>query len=168
MTMKKKTAGETARCAWRETTRKGGVMIDPNGRVYHGTAQEVRDCALTPSRRDRLADGLRLWRRLAEEQGFSPEERDSMIRKERREAISLSSLDARAATMPVPMTEADFILLNAGARLTGQTFDEYWDGVVVGLLDAMLDEAEGQTGKREIPLTRHERAALDRLEGIEP
>ena len=48
---------------WRETRRKGErVLIDPAGRIIHGTAQEVREAALTPERRDALEilrlDGL--------------------------------------------------------------------------------------------------------------
>ena len=66
--------------------------------------------------------------------------------------------------MLLPMTEADYILLCAGARLLGQTFEEYWDGVIEGLFNTLLDVAEQKTGKREIPLTRHERAALARCE----
>ena len=53
---------------------------------------------------------------------------------------------------------------DAGARLLGQTFEEYWDGVIEGLFDTLLDVAEQKTGKREIPLTRHEMAALARCE----
>ena len=42
---------------WRETRRKGErVLIDPAGRIYYGTPEEVREAALMPRRRDALAE----------------------------------------------------------------------------------------------------------------
>ena len=151
---------------WRETTRKGErVIVSPDGaRVYYGTAKEVRDAALLPRRRNELAAKLRFRRRMAGKCGDTPEELADRIRKERRGAISRAGSDAKTVMQLVPMTEAEFIQLNAGARLLGQTFEGYWDGVIEGLFDTLLDVAEQKTGKREIPLTRHERAALARCE----
>lgn len=150
---------------WRETTRKGErVIVSPDGaRVYYGTAKEVRDAALLPRRRNELANKLRECQRTARKYDYTPEELADDIRKKRRKAISSADGDAKFVLHAVPMTEADALLLNAGARLLGQTFEEYWDGVIEGLFDTLLDVAEQKTGKREIPLTRHERAALERL-----
>lgn len=45
---------------WRETKRNGvPCLISPNGRVFYGTAAEVREAALTPTARRRLAEMLR-------------------------------------------------------------------------------------------------------------
>lgn len=152
---------------WRETTRKGErVIVSPDGaRVYYGTAKEVRDAALLPRRRTELANKLRECQRIARKYDYTPEELADDIRKKRREAIRSADSDTTWVLPAVPMTETDALLLNAGARLLGQTFEEYWDGVIEGLFDTLLDVAENETGKREIPLTRHERAALERLRG---
>ena len=151
---------------WRETTRKGErVIVSPDGaRVYYGTAKEVRDAALLPRCRTELANKLRECQRIARKYDYTPEELADDIRKKRREAISSADSDTTWVLHAVPMTEADFLLLNAGARLLGQTFEEYWDGVIEGLFDTLLDVAEQKTGRREIPLNRHERAALARCE----
>jgi len=151
---------------WRETTRRGErVIVSPDGaRVYYGTAKEVRDAALLPRRRTELANKLRECQRTARKYGYTPEELADDIRKERRASISRADSDTTWVLHAVPMTETDALLLNAGARLLGQTFEEYWDGVIEGLFDTLLDVAEQKTGKREIPLTRHEMAALARCE----
>ena len=113
------------RCSWphwRETTRKGErVIVSPDGaRVYYGTAKEVRDAALLPRRRTELANKLRECQRIARKYDYTPEELADDIRKERREAISSADGDAKFVLHAVPMTEADALLLNAGARLLGQ------------------------------------------------
>ena len=154
---------------WRETTRKGErVIVSPDGaRVYYGTPAEVRDAALLPRHRTELANKLRECKRIARKYDYTPEELADDIRKERRASISRKDSDAMWVLHAVPMTEADFLLLNAGARLQGQTFEEFWDGVIDGLFDTLLDVAEQKTGERSIPLNRHERAALERLRNAE-
>ena len=160
-----KAAGKPKNAVWRKATRKGErVLIDPAGHVYHGTAQEVRDAALSPSRRNMLADRL-LWRRHAAHKfKYTPDQRADAIRDARMEAISLRNV--KTDRQQIPMGEADYILLNAGARMLGLSHDEYWGKLIETLKAALLDMAESKTGKREIPLTRHERAALARLEHV--
>ena len=66
--------------------------------------------------------------------------------------------DARALNV----SERDYILLKAGARLVG--YDSFAD-YVQGLIDCEIENLKGiaynKTGRFEIPLTRHEKAALD-------
>jgi hypothetical protein len=157
-----KAAGKPKNAVWRKATRKGErVLIDPAGHVYHGTAQEVRDAALSPSKRDMLADRL-LWRRhWAHRFKYTPDQCADAIRDARMEAISLRNV--KTDRQQIPMGEADYILLNAGARMLGLSERDYWAEVIDAQKAALLDMAERETGKREIPLTRHERAALARL-----
>jgi len=84
MNRKQKTAGKTATKTnggaqgaakgngkWRETRRNGErVLIDPAGRIIHGTAQEVREAALTPERRDELAQSIEWARHIADKFGY--------------------------------------------------------------------------------------------------
>ena len=156
-----KTAGKPKNAVWRNTTRKGKrVTVSPDGRIYFGTSKEVRDAALSPSRRNALSSMIRL-KRLSK--SLTPGELRELIREERRRAISWRDMDARSVQWHVPMTESDYILLNAGARLLGLSSYEYWADVIRSQKAALIDAAFRFTGKREIPLTRYERAALARL-----
>ena len=78
-----RTAGKTATkntntakgAVWRTVaTKRGTALRSPDGRLYYGTAQEVRDAALMPWRRKMLADGLRFIRSYAEGHETSREE----------------------------------------------------------------------------------------------
>jgi len=152
----------------RTTTRKGErVLVAPDGRVFHGTAQEVRDAALTPRSRRSLADDIGFARRTADRFCFTPEQKREYIREKRREALRRESQFALLGE-PVEIPADVYILLEAGSRLVrgdGEDFDKFLAEVFQSQLDALLDVAQDETGKREIPLTRHERAALERLRG---
>ena len=84
-----------------------------------------------------------------------------MCRDRRRSHIMFGAHD-ESASVSIP---ADvFIRLQAGARLVGfDTFDDFLDDLWHGEAQALLDFALSETGKRELPLTRHERAALQRI-----
>ena len=149
---------------WRDTTRKGvRVSVSPDGRIYYGTAQEVRNAALSPSRRNSLACGIRWKLYVAKRCDFTPRERREAIMEERRDAIKQCDSDARMVAWYVPMSERDYIMLNAGARLLGLSKEEYWAEVIESQKAALLNVAQRVTGKREIPMNRYERAALARL-----
>lgn len=164
----RKTAGKTAtntkRQGWRETRRKGErVIIDPAGRIIHGTARDVREAALTPEWRNILADSLRLARYLHNEKTIDAAEFRDWCEDRRRGAIASNIAHPLAPRVEVP--EATFIMLQAGARMLGYTtWREYLAELWRGELEALLDYAQSETGKKEIPLTRQERAALARLE----
>ena len=86
MDRKSTTAGKTAKKTnggakgaakgngyWRETRRKGErVLVAPDGRIYHGTAQEVREAAMTPNRRGALAQSIEWARHTADKFGYTP------------------------------------------------------------------------------------------------
>ena len=165
-TKTRKTAGKTAtntkRQGWRETRRKGeSVLIDPDGRVVHGTARDVREAALTPEWRNILADSLKLARYLHGRKTIDAAEFRDWCEDRRRGAIASNIAHPLAPHVEVP--EAMFLKLQAGARMLGYTWREYLDTLWSGELEAFLDYAQGETGKAEIPLTRQERAALARL-----
>ena len=163
MSNRERTAGKTATGKWRETTRKGErVLIDPDGRIYHGTAKEVRDAALVPWRRSELAESLRLAFYLRRSEVIDAAEFSEMCRDRRRHAIMGGAHD-ESASVRIP---ADvFIRLQAGARLVGfDSIDDYLADLWRAELEAILDLAQSETGKRELPLTRHERAALERIQ----
>lgn len=149
---------------WRKTTRKGErVLIDPHGRIYHGTPEEIRDAALTPDRRDSLANGIKSARDTAERFGFTPGERREFVREKRREAIRTSCQFEELGERSIHVPGDVYILLRAGARLVSDSFDEFLADLFQSDLESLTDVAENVTGKREIPLTRYERAALDRI-----
>ncbi len=170
MNSTKKTAGKTAttgkrRQGWRDTRRKGErVIIDPAGRVIHGTARDVREAALTPERRNDLAESLRLARYLHGEKTIDAAEFRDMCEDRRRGAIMSGVALERVIPPSVRVSPAMFIKLQAGARMLGYTWSEWLDQLWSGELEALLDYAESETGKRELPFTRQERAALARLE----
>ena len=165
----RKTAGKTAttgkqRQGWRETRRKGeSVLIDPAGRIIHGTGRDVREAALTPEWRNILADSLRLARYLRNEKTIDAAEFRDWCEDRRRGAIASNIAHPLAPRVEVP--EAMFIKLQAGARMLGySSWGEYLAELWRGELEALLDYAQSETGKKEIPLTRQERAALARRE----
>ena len=153
---------------WRETTRKGErVLVSPDARVYYGTAQEVRESALMPYRRKMLADSIKFARYISARFNYTPEERRACVAEKRRDAIIAGCSDAHTGTN-IPIPNDVYLQLCAGARLVlgdGETLDDYFAQLFRGELDALLDVAQSETGKREIPLTRHEKAALERLRG---
>ena len=159
----------TKRGRWRETWRKGvPCLVSPDGRVYYGTAQEVRDAALTPTRRHMLAQELYWARDMSSVFRMSPDDRREYYAAKRRDAIHYGALDARANSAHIPCTERDYILLTAGARLAGyDSFADFVQELMQSEIEGLIDLAQCETGKWEIPLTRHERAALERIEAQE-
>ena len=153
---------------WRKTTRKGErVLIDPHGRIYHGTPEEIRDAAMAPGERNWLAQDIKWARDTAERFGFTPGERREYVREKRRDAIKMSRLiEPYGVSIHIP-TDV-YILLRAGARLVSDSFDEFLADLFQGDLEGLTDVAENVTGKREIPLTRYERAALERIRATRP
>ena len=166
-----RTAGKTANSTntakgafWRTVaTKRGTALRSPGGRLFYGTAREVRDAALMPWRRDMLADSLRFIRSYANRHNTSREELAEWAKSKRRDMIQFgrtSAPDGVSVTIPA----ATYIMLLAGVRLIRSNFEGYFEEFFNGEISAMLDIAQADTGKREIPLTRHERAALDKLE----
>lgn len=173
-TKQKTTAGKTAtnttkgNGSWRKTTRNGKrVLISPDGRIYHGTAQEVRDAALSPQLRKNLAQSLRLHLYCRNHGTFSTSEMRAYCAESRRETISLLNWGILGIGTSVRLSEATYIKIKAGARLVADDFDKYIEDIFENAIGALLDIAAETTGRRELPLTRHERAALDRIRATE-
>ena len=148
---------------WRETRRKGErVLIDPAGRIFHGTAQEVRGAAMTPRERGALADDIRWTRQTARH--YTPDELRGKIAEKRREAIRQTASDA-ANGYRVKIKQELGIVAEAAARYMGQTVEAFIADAVDAAVRGTIDVAELDAGKPGVglPITRHERAALDRL-----
>ena len=150
---------------WRKATRKGErVLIDPDGHIYHGTAQEVRDAAMTPRRRGALAHDIRWARHVAAKFDYTPEEAAEYVREKRREALRWNdgaAVDAYGAHMKPELG----IVAEAAARYMGQTVEAFIADAVDAAVRKAIDKAERDAGKPGVglPITRHERAALDRI-----
>lgn len=163
-----KTAGKTAkknntRRVWRTVaTKRGTALRSPDGRLYYGTAAEVRDAALMPDRRNSLAQSLQLARHLRCAGTLDAAECRAMCEDRRREAIQYGAADAKISHSIFVSAKA-MIMLKAGARFMGYTFDEYEAELAQSQITSFQEAAQIETGKLEIPLTRHERAALARL-----
>ena len=161
-----KATGKPKKAVWRTTTRKGErVLVDPDGHVYHGTAQEIREAALMPYRRDALAQSIKWAQHTADKFGYTPEERREYVRETRRDAISAGHFDAQIGTN-IRIPNDVYLQLCAGARLVlcdGETVNDFFADMFDAALVGLLDKAAEVTGKREIPLTRHERAALAKI-----
>lgn len=168
-----RTAGKTAtktRCrVWHTVTRNGVTrIISPDGAQFYGTAKEVREAALMPDYRDALAQSLRLARYLRNTATLDAAECRAMCEDRRREAIQYSATDAKWPHN-LPISAEMLIMLQAGSRLVRgyeESFGDYLAEVFRSELDALLDVAQSETGRREIPMTRHERAALARISAL--
>ena len=146
---------------WHTYVRKAdgkAVLRAPDGRDFEGTAAEVRAAAMTPERRRMLADGLRVTRLTT---GTRTDARAWMVAERRREAIQGAETDAALGLgRDVPLPAALLVLAEAAARATGQTLAEFVAEWVASGIEAARDSGG-------VPLTRHERAALDRLGAVE-
>ena len=150
---------------WRETRRKGErVLIDPAGRIIHGTAQEVRDAGMTPHRRGALAQQIEWTRHTADRFGYTPEQTAEAVREKRREALRQNDGDAATAYRAHMKPELG-IVAEAAARYMGQTVEAFIADAVDAAVRKAIDKAERDAGKPGVglPITRHERAALDRI-----
>ena len=148
---------------WRETRRKGErVLIDPDGHIYHGTAQEVRDAAMTPARRGHLAQDI-IWTRQTAKY-CTPGELLAEIAEKRRDAIRQNDGDA-VYKYAAHISPELGIVAEAAARYIGQTVEAFIADAVDAAVRKAIDKAEIDAGKpgSGLPLTRHERAALDRI-----
>ena len=144
---------------WRNVaTRNGEVyLLSPDGkRKYYGTPQEVLGVVMSPTRRKALADSLRITRATV----TNADERRNDAAALRREAIMYAAADLAGTRAYVDMTEGEYVILEAGARLVGYDMGEYVADLIRSEITAFLDEAQAETGKREIPLTYHERVFL--------
>lgn len=147
---------------WHTTTRKGErVLVSPTGKIYYGTAHEVRDAALMPSRRNALAQSLRVHRYCRDRGSLDAANFAECCADRRMDAIQSGALD-EMLNASVYLPQDIYIKLVAGSRLVADTVEEFWTDVFNCELDALLDVAEEETGKRAIPLNRYERAALKR------
>lgn len=155
---------------WRTTTRKGErVLIDPHGHTYHGTAQEIRDAALTPNTRKGLAQSIQWARHVAEHFKYTPEQRREYVREKRRDAIKTQEqfvLFGESTTIPADVE----IVASAAARYMGQTFDAFVRDALFAAIGKAIDKAEKDAGEIGVglPLTRYERAALDMIKATRP
>ena len=177
MSKQNKTAGKTAKRnggaqgaakgkgMWRMTTRKGErVLIDPAGRVFHGTAQEVREAALIPERRDELAQSIEWARHIADKFGYTPEQRREYIREKRREELRRNDYWT-VAPYHAHIKQELGIVAEAAARYMGQTVEAFIADALFAAIRGTMDIAERDAGEPGVglPITRHERAALDRI-----
>jgi hypothetical protein len=150
---------------WRKTRRNGErVLIAPDGRIFHGTAQEVRDAAMTPHRRGALAQHIEWTRHTADLYGYTPEQTAEAVREDRREALMRNDADAVDAYHAYMKPELG-IVAEAAARYMGQTIKAFIADAVDAAVRGTIDLVELDAGKPGVglPLTRHERAALDRI-----
>ena len=155
---------------WRTTTRKGKrVLIDPHGHTYHGTAQEIRDAALSPTSRRSLAESIDFARRMAAHFNYTPEQLREYVREKRRDAIQTESRIARLGELTtIPADVA--IVANAAARYMGQTFAAFVCDALHAAIGKAIDKAEKDAGEIGVglPLTRYERAGIDRIRATRP
>ena len=150
---------------WRTATRKGErVLIDPAGRIIHGTAQEVRDAGMTPHRRGALAQQIEWTRHTADRFGYTPEQTAEAVREKRREALRQNDGDAATAYRAHMKPELG-IVAEAAARYMGQTVEAFIADALFAAIRGTMDIAERDAGEPGVglPITRHERAALDRI-----
>ncbi len=135
---------------WRETRRKGErVLIDPDGHIYHGTAQEVRGAAMTPRRREHLANDIKWTRRTAKH--YTQAELLGKIAENRREAIMQNDGDVTDGYR-VKIKQELGIVATAAARYMGQTVEEFIADAVDAAVRGTIDVVELDAGKPGVGL----------------
>ena len=143
--------------------KKGGrpALHSPSGKIYFGTPAEVREAALMPWHRKSLAESLKLQRHIRDKGIYDADEFRACCAGRRRDWILHDGGVPDDALVKIPARE--YILLCAGSRLVRNGVKDFFAELWRSEIDALLDIAESETGKREIPLTRQEKAALERL-----
>lgn len=167
MSKKNETAGKPAkRCAAWRTVKINGRIAErsPDGRTFYGTAQEVRDAVLMPWRRQWLAETLKVRRMTCPDREYLRE----VAREARRDAVQRGWMDAAANRASVAIPAELLILVTAAARFMERPTDAFVREACESFIEATLDMVRHETGKRELPLTRHELAALERIGAKRP
>ncbi len=171
MSKKNETAGKTARrgarCAargkWRTVRRNGRKAdISPDGRVFYGTAAEVRGADMMPWKRDSLAAHITMLRRYAYPDAADRADLLDAVSEARRAAVREASGDAGAFALA--MIPPDLLM---EARAAARVYGEAEGNFIAKWVREMVECARGVTGG-ELPLTRHEKAALARIGAERP
>lgn len=159
MSKQRKTAGKTAKTAsgavWRTVIIKGKrAMRSPDGRIYYGTAAEVRDANLYPWERDSLADDLRASR-LAYAVG-----------NDRRDALAMARCNTLRNRLSQFIIRGNStlamdrqIMAIAAARYLGISVDDFINKAVDCSINAAMEDCRHECGKW-LPLTKHEALAI--------
>lgn len=163
MSKKNETAGKPAkRCAAWRTVKINGRIAERahDGRTIYGTAQEVRDAVLMPWRRHWLAESLKVRRMTCRDR----DELRETAAAARRNAVCMGWSDAAADRASVAISAELLIWATAAARAHGQTVEAWAAAWLNEAVNAELDEQADGT----LPLTRHELAALERIDAKRP
>lgn len=149
--------------SWRMIHKKDGtnVLRSPEGKEYRGTASEIRGAALMPDNRKSLAEHLRSLRHSAALSELSADERREERVRARLDALKFDAFDFWHDCRPVGIPNRLAIEAAAAARSQGMTLADFVAQWVEAGIEAAKDDAPGG----DIQLTRHERAALARIEG---
>lgn len=161
MSDKKTTAGKTAKsktsAKWRTVRIKGKrALRSPEGRIYYGTAAEVRDANLYPWRRKSLAESIRLYRFCFSKGSIGNEDFAEICAECRRDAIMSNRSDSLS---PNEVNDRR-ILAIAAARYWGESVEDMIADAIDGSISATMDHYHSDTGEWSLPLTRQEAAAL--------
>ena len=172
----KKTAGKTAKQSkttarnrprtWHEYSKRVDgehirVLRSPAGRDYYGTAREVREAALPPDVRHSLAESIDLYRYVRRRGTISAEELKQIIASRRRDAIHYGL--RRKADREESDTR---IMIAAAARYIGLSVADFEHEAIRSAIESAIDRAISD-GLPELPLTRHERAAMSATQSAE-
>ena len=148
---------------WKSIVKNGRPALrSPSGKIYYGTPAEVREAALMPWHRKSLAESLKLQRYIRQKGVYTADEFRACCAGYRRDMVRQDGGVPDDALVEIPARE--YILLCAGSRLVSDSVKDFFAELWQTEIEALLDVAESETGRREIPLTRHERAALARCE----
>lgn len=143
---------------WRNTRYKGSpVVVTPEGLVFFGTAQEVRDLCLSPWARNRLASSLKIWR-LVHCGDFG--KMKAAAADARREVIWLSRCIDKEMSISIPASV--YVRMVASARYRGETVKEWFERWMEAAFEVEIDDIGSDTGKREFQFTSKESAFVRR------
>lgn len=152
-----KTTLTTDRAATWRTIRQAGawVLRSPSGEQWTGTATDVRGAILQPWNRDGLAKDIKTARLAYRGRACYGE----TIKDARRCAILNDRVSAKDGTS---ITIANKLRLEAraAARYMGQSEEQFISEAILAAIEGTKDICQNDTGSFELPMTRHERAAM--------
>ena len=148
---------------WKSIKKDGRPALrSPDGRIYYGTPAEVREAALMPWHRKALAESLKLQKFIRDKGIYTADEFRECCAGYRRDMVRQDGGVPDDALVEIPAKV--YILLCAGSRLVRDSVKDFFAELWQTEIEALLDVAVDETGRRELPLNRYERAALARCE----
>lgn len=143
---------------WRDSKYKGkSVLVSPCGTVYFGTPNEVTENKLCPSDREWLSRQIRFTRKC---DFYTTEEKRSIIREKRRDAIRMFGLHYNDG-----MSAVNRVLRMLAGVVSRRNHESGADACIIDMIMSSVVSWCSMEESNKIPMSKHELEYLSRFVG---